>query len=210
VRACEIYLDPSLILSRILKEIKDATRAEVVLKFYLSTLDLLSIVSILFPDDAHVLTDEKLDRHANEFIHEVQLRKQSYDLIAGKGENSYDNVIKRKEDDKLAIAKTLANYILKVIGLGIRRKRATDGNREQVSYIANGETLRIMLRLRNRVEVPENFAFSKTDYLKIADEFKSKVSLFDRATPQERQRILHDLEDYSLDAAIQLNTQLPF
>lgn len=133
------WLNPDRIINTTVEEMTNSRKQNIAFKLYFSRVEIVSLLNILWPDINTAYTDEELGLRAKSFIHEVEQRKATYNMVAP---NNYSTDALEGEggvDLALKYAKALA----KSLGLSLKRRNGkrvvVDGveTRERITGIVN-------------------------------------------------------------------------
>lgn len=195
----EKWLDIDNALSATLKELKDTKRALTTMKMYLSRIELINMVGLLFTDTDYLLYDDELENKASRFVHEITKMKAVYDTLVPY-RYRYD-VVMLKKDSSSDRAREFCKRILESIGLTIRRKtsptRNADGDREQVSFIENVDNLLTLLKLRGNV-ITDKLTFSSERFYTLASAIQEAARRFEAMSKDEQANVNYNMTAMNL------------
>jgi hypothetical protein len=197
-RTIEKWLKPERIMNITASELYDRTRETVTFRLYFSRIEVISLLGELFPDLQRPYTDEEIEKRSSRFVKEVSRRRPTYDIVASE-HLSFENVTQRVGDDPVQYALSLANGILKSIGLKVKRtngKRRKDGSRDRVTKIDGVRDLYTYLAMRGGFEEYETkpiIAFNRATFKDAADRAKEASNQFKVLSIDEQREILGTL-----------------
>jgi hypothetical protein len=153
VRLVERYLKLEDALKVTLENAQNSRLAMTTYRLYLSRLECISQVGLLFDNSiAEIGLD---DLNPAPFLRAIDLRRQTYDLVARRQSRSYAVVNHKFRTDPENAALSMAKALLKPFGFGLKRghgKRQEGKRARKVKVIGNYEVT-TLLRLRGQ-EVP--------------------------------------------------------
>jgi len=199
VRLAEYWLRPESILDRTIEELTNRRRARVTFRLYMSRLELISIIGLLFPDTDAVINEGRFQEVGSRFVREVELREQVYNTVASRARNHLEQVRHRKGTDA-EVAYDLARHILGSMGLKVKRrngKRIGDSERrERVIKVEGADGLLRLVRMRGGSA--ERLEFNPDRVAALSAEARKTAQMFNNLSSDQQARVCQALKDVSL------------
>lgn len=185
------WLEPKAALERSLKDMLESRRMTLTFKLWLSKLELVSLVSMLFDNtDGTLYDDEAADKYTA-FLNALKLREDMYNAYVRSSRKKYDTIINKKGYTPEA-ALTMCKYILNGIGLTVKRKQRRRGDeRQQVYYIETGG----MIELLNLGGIATSCITFDGEALEAAKkDVQTATAAYHRLAPAQKAQVLGEIE----------------
>jgi hypothetical protein len=197
VRFIERYLQLSKALTSSIRNSKNDRDAITTFKVYMSRLEAISQVGLIM--ESSDSSKNLVDIVPDSFLHELDRRKYTYNLIAKRQDRSYEYIIKKFEHDKINAALSISKMLLKPFGLKLKRtngKRDRDGNRQRVVKITGNKDIIKLLKLRGFNIDKINFDIHKLiDY---STQIKPLISKYVDLSIHDQNEVMERLKDSTL------------
>lgn len=113
------WMNPHKIIQKTLDELQNSRRDSVTYRLYLSRIELLTQLSVLFANPSEGVNDDDLESRALEFLRAIQARETVFNMVAPNGKSLAK--IFEGQGTPVDKALTCAKILLKMVGLTYKR-----------------------------------------------------------------------------------------
>jgi hypothetical protein len=193
VRLLERYLSLEKALKTTLENSQNKRSAMTTYKLYLSRLECISQLGLLFPNSVSEIPLDEIKPEP--FLRAIELRKHTYNLIARRSERSHEKIIYKFSHDPVEAALSMAKALLRPLGLAPKRvagKRTKEGRVRKVKIKGNDEVTKL-LQLRGHNVSQINFDIYKL--LDYSTQIKPLTERYLALDPREQRDVMERLKE---------------